>query len=623
MPGAHEPLTDALLDPATYAGDLHAVLDRLRAEAPLAWNGTKGFWAVTRHADVTRGVERPAPLLLVEGDPRRRDRRHLRLAADDDARRPAGAHPLPEAGPTRVHQPVVRAARGARARAHRRRPRRARRQGRRRRGRRRHRRAGRAAADPAHRPAARACPQGDEERLFRWSEAAIPGATDWSEDERMRAARRDDRRAPRPGRGPAGGAPRRRRVDARRPTRRTASRSPTTSSGMFLIQLLVAGNETTRNAISGALVALAEHPEQLDRLAADPALLPTAVEEVLRWTTPVTSFMRTAVDDTELGGTPIAAGDPLLLIYAAANRDEAEFGPTAGTFDVGRSPEPPRRPRPRPALLPRRRAGPPRADRGARGRRRALAPPRGGRPGRAQRLVGDLRHQGGPAHAGGPVSELARRPPRHRHRRWRRHRRGHRPPARRPRRAGGGARPRRRRAPRPSPSEIGGHAFTVDVADPDATTAAVHAAADAMGGLTDVIANAGIGLQQAAARATRDKEWRLVVGVNLDGTFHTLRAAIPILLEAGGGNLVTVATLNATRPLQGEAPVQRRQGRRGEPHRHRRPRVRPHDPGQLRVARDDRHRPHVGDHRRPRASRPSPRPARRWVASAPPTTWPR
>jgi cytochrome P450 len=108
--------------------------------------------------------------------------------------------------------------------------------------------------------------------------------------------------------------------------------------GMFLIQLLVAGNETTRNSISGALVALAEHPEQLDRLAADPSLIGTAVEEVLRWTTPVTSFLRTAVVDTELSGTRIAAGDPLLLLYASANHDEAEFGPTASTFDVGRSP---------------------------------------------------------------------------------------------------------------------------------------------------------------------------------------------------------------------------------------------------------------------------------------------
>jgi NAD(P)-dependent dehydrogenase (short-subunit alcohol dehydrogenase family) len=102
-------------------------------------------------------------------------------------------------------------------------------------------------------------------------------------------------------------------------------------------------------------------------------------------------------------------------------------------------------------------------------------------------------------------------------------------------------------------AEVGGHAFEVDVADPDATTAAVQAAADAMGGLTDVIANAGIGRNKPLHEYT-DKEWRLVVGVNLDGVFHTLRAAIPILLGAGGGNIVTVATLNATRPLQGEAP---------------------------------------------------------------------
>lgn len=102
-------------------------------------------------------------------------------------------------------------------------------------------------------------------------------------------------------------------------------------------------------------------------------------------------------------------------------------------------------------------------------------------------------------------------------------------------------------------AELDGHAFAVDVADPAATTAAVVAATEAMGGLTDVVANAGFGLNKALHRYS-DEDWRLVVGVNLDGTFHTLRAAIPILLEAGGGNLVTVASLNATRPLQGEAP---------------------------------------------------------------------
>jgi NAD(P)-dependent dehydrogenase (short-subunit alcohol dehydrogenase family) len=101
--------------------------------------------------------------------------------------------------------------------------------------------------------------------------------------------------------------------------------------------------------------------------------------------------------------------------------------------------------------------------------------------------------------------------------------------------------------------EVGGTALAADVADPAATTEAVGRAAEAMGGLTDVVVNAGLGLMKPLHRYT-DAEWRLVVGVNLDGAFHTIRAAIPILLEGGGGNLVTVATLNAQRPLQGEGP---------------------------------------------------------------------
>jgi NAD(P)-dependent dehydrogenase (short-subunit alcohol dehydrogenase family) len=67
------------------------------------------------------------------------------------------------------------------------------------------------------------------------------------------------------------------------------------------------------------------------------------------------------------------------------------------------------------------------------------------------------------------------------------------------------------------------------------------------------VANAGFGLNKPL-HTYKDDEWALVVGVNLGGTFHTLRASIPLLLEGGGGSIVTVATLNATRPLQGEAP---------------------------------------------------------------------
>jgi cytochrome P450 len=107
---------------------------------------------------------------------------------------------------------------------------------------------------------------------------------------------------------------------------------------MFCGQLLVAGNETTRNLVSAGLVALAEHPDQWDRLVAQRDLIPSAVEELLRWTTPVISFMRTATVDTTIGGQAIAAGEHLLLLYASANRDEEVFGPTAGVLDVGREP---------------------------------------------------------------------------------------------------------------------------------------------------------------------------------------------------------------------------------------------------------------------------------------------
>jgi cytochrome P450 len=109
---------------------------------------------------------------------------------------------------------------------------------------------------------------------------------------------------------------------------------------MFLIQLLVAGNETTRNLISGGLVALAERPDQWAALRADRGLIPAAVEELLRWTTPVISFMRTATADTTIRGVPVAAGDPVLLVYASANRDEEVFGPDAGELRIDRHPNP-------------------------------------------------------------------------------------------------------------------------------------------------------------------------------------------------------------------------------------------------------------------------------------------
>jgi cytochrome P450 len=109
---------------------------------------------------------------------------------------------------------------------------------------------------------------------------------------------------------------------------------------MFVLTLLVAGNETTRTLVSNGLHALACHPDQRRRLVHDPALIGCGVEELLRWEAPIMSFCRTATHEVELGGKTLAEGDAVLLCYQSANRDEAAFGPTAGVLDVGRDPNP-------------------------------------------------------------------------------------------------------------------------------------------------------------------------------------------------------------------------------------------------------------------------------------------
>ena len=294
-----------------------------------------------------------------------------------------------------------------------------------------------------------------------------------------RAARRDDHRAARPWPPTAGASPVTTSCRCS-PTYEEDGEALTDDElGMFLIQLLVAGNETTRNAISGALVALAEHPEQLDRLAADPSAGSRPPSR--RCCAGRRRSPRSCAPRCRHGASAARRSQPVTRccsIYAAANRDEAEFGPTADTFDVDRTPNH------HVALG----HGPhfclgaalARLEllRGARGRRR--------RAGAACRVAGPVVRSGSSVISGiksapltleAAVSESLRRPPRHRHRRGGRHRcgdgsalarpgcRGRRPRSRR----GRGRRRRRRRSD--------GHAITVDVADPAATTAAVQAAA--------------------------------------------------------------------------------------------------------------------------------------------------
>ena len=108
----------------------------------------------------------------------------------------------------------------------------------------------------------------------------------------------------------------------------------------FCYLLLIAGNETTRNLIALGTLALIENPDQFRILRDDPSLVPSAVEEMLRYTSPVASMARTATQDVELRGQIIREGDVVVMLYGSANRDEDVFGPTADEFDVTRNPNP-------------------------------------------------------------------------------------------------------------------------------------------------------------------------------------------------------------------------------------------------------------------------------------------
>jgi len=107
----------------------------------------------------------------------------------------------------------------------------------------------------------------------------------------------------------------------------------------YFFVLVVAGNETTRNAASGGLLALIENPDEFAKLRADPGLLSPAVEEIVRWTTPVIQFCRTAAEDVELHGKKIRKGDAFCLFYPSANRDEEVFE-DPDRFHVDRRPNP-------------------------------------------------------------------------------------------------------------------------------------------------------------------------------------------------------------------------------------------------------------------------------------------
>ena len=105
----------------------------------------------------------------------------------------------------------------------------------------------------------------------------------------------------------------------------------------LFVQLVTAGQDTTQTMLSSGVVALLDHPDQLESLRRDRSLIPSAIEEIVRWANPLHYFRRTATADTEIRGQHIRAGDAVAMYYTSANRDEEIF-PDSQAFDIRRSP---------------------------------------------------------------------------------------------------------------------------------------------------------------------------------------------------------------------------------------------------------------------------------------------
>ena len=181
-------------------------------------------------------------------------------------------------------------------------------------------------------------PATDREEFRRWSDAVMAAATDLTEENALLAAELFayfDAHLARREEQPTGDL-----LTALVEAEVDGTRLSRQEQLGFCMTLLVAGNETTRALIAGGLLALAEHPDQRARLSSEPGLIPNAVEEMLRWVTPIMAMARTTTSPVTFGEQEIPAGEYLLLSYAAANRDEAAFGPDSARFDVSREPNP-------------------------------------------------------------------------------------------------------------------------------------------------------------------------------------------------------------------------------------------------------------------------------------------
>jgi cytochrome P450 family 142 subfamily A polypeptide 1 len=313
-----------LLDRSFYAGDPYPMYAWMRAHEPVYHDPETGLWALTRHADVvwaerstamlssasgSRPGRMPQPSMIDSDDPVHTRRRRLvskgftpRRVADHEAHlREVVAGLIDEVAPLGSCDLV----------------------------------ADLAAPLPMRMIAELlGVPPSDGPSLQHWSDQLISGADDpsYRTEAVMTAALEWGRYADRI-------------IGERR-------ESPVEDLVSILVQedglsheeligetllLLVGGNETTRNVISGGMEALMRHPDQMERLVSDPAAVPLAVEECLRWVTPIINMARTAVIDVTVGEVTIPAGEQVLLLYASANRDEAVFD-SPEEFDIARSP---------------------------------------------------------------------------------------------------------------------------------------------------------------------------------------------------------------------------------------------------------------------------------------------
>ena len=179
-------------------------------------------------------------------------------------------------------------------------------------------------------------PEEDRKQVFEWTEMTFGFDPSVTPPQQMEAAGSHVRLCRPPGRG-THGAPRDDLMSVLITAEVDGEQLTQMQIDLFFLLLQNAGSETTRNLITSGMLALLQQPDQLEHLRSDLSLLPVAIEELLRYVTPVMQFTRTAAVDTEIGGRPIAAGDRVVLFYASANRDERAFA-HPDRVDIGRQP---------------------------------------------------------------------------------------------------------------------------------------------------------------------------------------------------------------------------------------------------------------------------------------------